>query len=561
MTSRRWLALCGLILLVHLGLLLAGSWQRSYDAWTHLFLASHWQQSWWNDFEPRWYGGFSVFTYPPLAHQTLALPAFFIGLGPAFVLMQTLMLAALGLGLWRYSRIWFDETTAWLATVLGLSLPSLAMTVHLFGQYPNTLSLALVLNLLPWVARWLDGGPVRELIKAELLLLPAALTSLFTNFLGTVMFALPVLIACWQRSAEPLRSKLSKLALLLGLGIATQAGSLWPLWIYLRQAPLTQTRIPHASRGNVLIAADSYFTFYGLYGPTLLLLLPLLLWLLRRRRWDFLLPALVLLLLSSGGATPLNRLLLGRLFDVLTFDRFAFWNSLLLLPPLAAMLLGLRRLRPPLDAGLSLAIGGLWLCGFLVNGFSPFWKPLPATIDPAPLLQRLNQADMRQVRFLSLGLGGNQLAALTSFSPTATIDGNYNFARRLPALNQAPIALLDEAKYYGDEGIEALSKFLRDPQPYHLRWVLLKDLYYTPLLQASGWTLQTSLGQGLQLWETRLPIAPIPPRPRPDRPQPAQLYWGVMPWLPLLLLGLWLSPAGSRRRGTLPPLPDSGTAP
>ncbi len=563
--SRFWLLGAVCLLVIHAGLLAAGSFARSYDAWTHLFFASHWMQNWWSDIEPRWYGGFSVLTYPPFSHQTLAVPAKLIGLEASFVLMQTLALGFLGLGLWRYTRIWFSERAAWLAAVLGLSLPALAMTVHLFGQYPNTVSLALVLNLLPWVHRWLQRGQLSDLIKAELLLIPAALTSLFTNFLGLALFALPVLVQAVKSNHNPdsdadsdaekaeRLTRLSQpvqLVLLVILGGLTLGSCLLPLFQYLNASPLVQTVIPHASRDNVLISDQGYFTFYGLYGPLLPLIPVLLLWLFKHRRWDFALPILLMLGLSLGGANPLNQLMLGRFFEILTFDRFAFWNSLLILPPLAAWLsqtCDSALARWPRRRCLSLGLGAAVIYGlfFGVNATSPFWKPLAPLLDTAPLAARLNQPEFQDCRFLSIGLGGNNLAALTSKIQTPTIDGNYNFARRLPELNQAPIALLDEAKYYGEPGVDALAKILADPAKYGIRWVLLRDLYYTPLLQTMNWQLVGGLGQDVQLWKTRLPLPASLPTPEqaPQTPAPlwARLLWGITPWLPLLILALWLS--------------------
>jgi hypothetical protein len=51
----------------HGGLLFGGSWRGTYDAWVHIFFADHYQRSWFEMFEPRWYTGFSVASYPPAA--------------------------------------------------------------------------------------------------------------------------------------------------------------------------------------------------------------------------------------------------------------------------------------------------------------------------------------------------------------------------------------------------------------------------------------------------------------------------------------------------------------
>lgn len=544
-----WLLLGGGLLL-HFILLQAGSYQKSYDAYTHIFFASHWLDSWWNDFEPRWYTGFSVFTYPPFSHQLVAGSAKLIGLEPAFKLMQVLALAGMSLGMYRYTRIWFTHSVALLAAILCLFLPSLAMTVHLFGQFPNTVSLALVFHLLPYVDRWLKQGDWRDLLRGELLLIPAALTSLFANFLGIFFFALPILIVHILASWRARNARLAgQLVLLTLLGIGTLFGCLSPFFHYMQGHPFEQMQIPHASRDNVLLLnMDNYFMFYGLYGPYLLLLpavLGYIFW--QRKHWGFVFPILLLTLLSTGGTTPLNRLLLGSLFDVLTFDRFSFWLTLLLIP-LSAKLLAyswqVLSQRLPSRAWLytlaSLS-SGVYLGFFAINALSFCWRPLPEKLDLAPVIAVLQAERFQNTHYLTLGIGGNNLSALSTYLPNHSIDGNYNFARRIPELNQAPIALLDDTKYYGKPAIESLAKLILDPNKYHLKTILLKDQYYTPLLKSASWVKIQQLDQGLEIWQSLLDVTPIPD-PAPDpAPDWALWLWGIPACASFMGFLLWLA--------------------
>ncbi len=541
--------LLGLGLLIHFLLLQWGSYQKSYDAYTHIFFSSHWLNSWWNDFEPRWYTGFSIFTYPPFSHQLVALAAKGIGLEPAYKVMQTLALAGMTLGMYRYTRIWFSHSVALVAAVLCLYLPSLAMTVHLFGQYPNTVSLALVFNLLPYVDRWLKQGDWRDLLKGELLLIPAAFTSLFANFLGIFFFALPILVFhilyAWR---ERNLQRGGQLILLICLGIITLFGCLAPFFNYMQGHPFEQMQIPHASRDNVLLFnMDNYFMFYGLYGPYLLLLpavLAYIFW--QRKYWSFVFPILSLALFSTGGATELNRVLLGSLFDILTFDRFSFWITLLLIPLSAKMLLhGWELLRQYLPSRAWLyALGSLgfliYFAFFALNALSFAWKPLPEKLDLEPIIAVLEQDRFQDFHYLTLGIGGNNLSALSTYLPNRSIDGNYNFARRIPELNQAPIALLDDTKYYGDPAIDSLAKLILDPNKYHLKTILLKDQYYTPLLKATSWIKIQDLDQGLEIWQSQLPVTPFPTDPVEKAPDWALWLWALPACASFLIYLLYL---------------------
>lgn len=557
--ARRLSGVGALGVLIHLVFLGLGSYRQSYDAYTHIFFASHWLHHWWSAFEPRWYTGFSVFTYPPFSHQLIALPAFIVGLEPAFLAVQSLCLVALATGMYRYARIWCTPPVATLAAVLLVFSPALAMTLHLFGQYPNLISLALTLHVLAFVHGFLreDGSPQhrwQQLLAGELLLISTAFTSLFANFLGVFFFALPILIKHWRKEA------LGRIGLLLLLGGGTLVACLTPFFAYMRVHPLVQVSIPHASRDNVLqMSLLNYFTFYGLYGavlPGLLCWLVYALW--KRRHLAFVFPVLFLLLLSTGGATPFNAWLLGPLFDVLTFDRFAFWNSILILPVLADLLwrvfASLRRqgLPQPFWWGGVGLLAVAYLVGFALNISAYRWWPLPPALHLAGIQEVLDRPAYQQRRYLTLGLGGNNVSALSAYHPAESLDGNYNFARRIPELNQAPIALLDDAKYYGEPGIDALAKLLLDPRKYALQVLFLRDQYYTPLLQASGWRQVDRLDQGIEVWEPGVVIPALPPveqrgssahAPGADFGQRSwfQWVWSVLPLSGFFLALCWVT--------------------
>src|SRR5262249_3104697 len=82
--SRRGAISLSVILLlaiaVHGPLLLMKLPNGSYDAQTHQFFASHYAHHWFNPWNDKWFGGFSQTTYPPLAHQWIALFSHIVGL-------------------------------------------------------------------------------------------------------------------------------------------------------------------------------------------------------------------------------------------------------------------------------------------------------------------------------------------------------------------------------------------------------------------------------------------------------------------------------------------------
>src|SRR5258708_30543058 len=77
-----WLAVC-----FHAPLVAAGLYRHSADVATHIFFADHYRRSWFALWEPRWFGGVSVSSYPPLVHQLLALLSIPFGYDGAFAVL------------------------------------------------------------------------------------------------------------------------------------------------------------------------------------------------------------------------------------------------------------------------------------------------------------------------------------------------------------------------------------------------------------------------------------------------------------------------------------------
>jgi len=81
--DRRLRQAVALALAFHWPLVAAARYRRSFDAYVHLFFADHYRRGWWSLWEPRWYTGFSVTSYPPLVHQVIALLSLPLGLEAA----------------------------------------------------------------------------------------------------------------------------------------------------------------------------------------------------------------------------------------------------------------------------------------------------------------------------------------------------------------------------------------------------------------------------------------------------------------------------------------------
>jgi hypothetical protein len=222
------------------------------------------------------------------------------------------------------------------------------------------------------------------------------------------------------------------------------------------------------------------------------------------------------------------RLLLGRAFYVLTFERFTFW-ALLLAMPFVGMLAVHLIDRFGVRAASVLFVTAVGMASLAVawNFYFPLIGP-PLDVDP--VIKFLNDRDHDKYRYLTLGFG-NALSRVACYTNASSVDGEYNSGRTLPEMTLHGSAQLSSAKYYGTEGMQALSAMLQHAPRYGLRYIFVHDAYYEPLLTFSGWHQIDSFNSGdITVWAT-IGIPPAKPIPSPLRPPRWQgIMWGTVPF-------------------------------
>jgi len=551
--NRRPLILWSAVL-YNLGPVAAGLYEQSYDAHTHLFFADHYLRGWWDLWETRWYGGFTVVSYPPLAHQLLAALGAVMGLDLAYRALLLGLTVALAGAAYLYARLFVSEAASGIAALVVIFLPSVGLLNYTFGQLPTLL--ALVLGLLACVsgAGFLRHGKLLEGLRTLALIGATTAAHHFTALYGLPFLALAVVgTVAMEREVCGARLVGRLAALLLGGALASLL-VIWPFWQwtlhYTAQAP-----IDHATRHHFLQdrMAQALF-FWGEYSVTVAAIPYVFVAAARQARLRPLAGAwLLLFVLGLGGTTPLPRLLFPGMWSWLTYDRFALWSSLLL-----AVFTGQwweRIFSPSEDRRRAVRVAMVSLAmGFLASSPLPLVLPRALPTQPAPLamdelLEFLHQDKHWHWRYLTLGFG-DQMSKLSRLTVAATIDGNYNTGRTIPALRQSGIEKLDTAKYWKN-GRPTLRHFLKHPEPYFLKWVFSNDRFYTPLLKACGWRRLYHLHNNVEIWEKpgvpMLPAEAMPPTSPSGPPFPARggeawaaFCWGVAPLASLALaLGLW----------------------
>jgi hypothetical protein len=305
---------------------------------------------------------------------------------------------------------------------------------------------------------------------------------------------------------------------------------LLPYWIAILQHPIQQIPIPHDSRSNFLLNSITGLNYFVIPYGALLLALPFIV--LRgssvRRLRPLLLGFWLAFLLGLGGTTPLPRWLLGRAFEVLTFERFAFWAALMAMPIVGLFATEL------LDRFQAKAAVALSLAAVITLGTALTWLTInpyrPASgLDVGPVVSFLNRDGHDKYRYLTLGFG-SALAKVSTQTEAGTVDGDYNSARLLPEMTSYGSAQLTSAKFYGTAGMQSLRAMLKHANRYGLKYIFVHDPYYEPLLTFSGWRRIETYDSGeITAWSKD----DVPPAHRIESdavPAPWQgLLWGTLP--------------------------------
>ncbi|MEN8703100.1 MAG: hypothetical protein ABF286_02965, partial [Polaribacter sp.] len=97
-----------LILAVLLGMVFHGTCifftlETTYDALIHLFFADHYANSWFEPWNYEWYTGFTVMSYPPLVHQSIAALSLIGGLKFGLFSVALIAIALFITGAYRFS--------------------------------------------------------------------------------------------------------------------------------------------------------------------------------------------------------------------------------------------------------------------------------------------------------------------------------------------------------------------------------------------------------------------------------------------------------------------------
>lgn len=436
-------------------------YEISYDAFTHIFFANHYARDWFNIWESKWYGGFLVTGYAPLAHQVMAIFSFFAGLEYSYAILALLTILFL---IWSLKN--FSETIGLKSSMskwLIAFMPSIYVFIYIFGQLPALLSSAFFISS----SNYLDKRGRLEFLIGSLLLS----LSFMTHFLMPFLLSPFLIIILKKQNLLRIFS-----AILLSVIIASPL--IIELYNFLISTP-SQAPIVHASRGAFLLTIFTMDFFWGIYGPLVFFFPLLFFYLAKRRKWRVLLLSSLFLIFGLGGNTPIPRILLGEsIYNWLTFEKFSLLASFLLILALSHYI-EIKKSKSMMVSLISAFLISTLMFLLIIPQVIPLQTAKPDIISIASFLNSQKEEGF----YITLGLGqwSRELSIITD---KPTLDGGYNTARRLEILASSGVESIDAAKVFPG-GIDLLRKLLSED--LGIKWVVSADAYYNSLLKEKGY--------------------------------------------------------------------------
>ena len=558
-----------LITAVLLGIVFHGSalfftLENTYDALTHLFFAEHYTNNWFEPWNFKWYTGFTVMSYPPLVHQCMAILSLIGGLKFGLFTVALISMLLFITGVYRYSLlITGNRNVSGYATLLAVFSSSFVETLHIFGQMPSIIGIAVLMHALPEMYLWLKTGLYRYLFTSLSLIAVATVSHHVTPIFGMIFFIFPIIgMAILDICKDQVGSykevsfklffeifkKQFKRNITFGLlSLLIIFGCILPYWINSKNNPITQIPIPHGSRDNFIEITSSGFVFFLIPWGVLLFLLPYFFYRFFSKRYLFFgLSFVMLVILGTGETTPIPKILLGEnAFNILTLDRFTLWGSIMILPLFGEFTYrfvegDLRKLIQQKFGKVYYRMLGFFLVSLFLfmtiftMSLGYFRPSQPKKIKMLPIINFLNQDQHDQWRYLTLGFG-DQMSLLSAQTKAMTVDGNYHSARRLPELTTRPIERLENSKFKGVAGIGSLQQFLTTPEKYNLKYIFSNDKFYDPILYFCGWQRLPQLENGIMIWE-KLNVPPLSSILSKEEVSTWQkILWGIVPLIVLII--------------------------
>jgi hypothetical protein len=470
---------------------------RTYDSYGHMFFADHYRRAWFDTWEPKWYTGFNVASYPPLAHQVLALFSFFVGLEPAYVFITLVLMVLLPVAIFKFSKLFVSDQAAGYASLVSVFLPGILLSVYGWGQYTTLFGLFLALLTVPLFYKYLTNGRIATFVGLIFLFEATIATHHFSGLLCLPFLLLAALFATLIRKEVNYKTIFKRVLLFLGVGSLLSLVVLYPV---LFGAVGQNVNLPHPTTMNYFTDLELLVVFWASMYGFFLLLLPLLVLVVWRRRdlQPLYIIGLFFMVLGLGGTTFLPAIVFGENWLGLTYERFNLFAMLAFVPLLGQVCVLLRRSRKGNVLLVTFLLLSVLFSG--VMGNSSIIAPRPRDVPVDSIASFLNADQRWQWRYLTLGFGAYDFSRLSIATNATTLDGWYYRGRDIPALANSSVGYLGDAKFE-ENGMTVLATILENSSQYNLKFVFCNDKFYEPLLSDSGFACLSESFDQVTVWE------------------------------------------------------------
>jgi hypothetical protein len=513
----------------------SGFYSRTFDSYGHMFFASHYQKSWFNPWDSRWYMGFNVESYPPLAHQILALLGFATGLELAYAIITLVLMVLMPVAVFRFSKLFVSDDASGYAALTSAILPGILYSVYVWGQFTTIFGLVIALLTASSFYNYIKNGGFVAFAELVFLFEIGVAVHHFSGLIFSPLL-LVVVLSSLVFKKEVLYKNISKRLLLFVLiGSLLSLVIVYPV-IFSAYSP--NVNIPHPSTLNYFQNFQVLQLFFlNIYGFFLLLIPFAAIIVLRRRKlWALLSLSVFFFILGFGGTTILPQLVFGQSWLGLTYERFGLFASLTFLPLFGLLFVQLMKKR----LGKIFLLVFLVLCLFFAAWVTSdsYLRSRPQQVPVDGLVDFLDNGNHWSWRYLTLGFDSSDFCKLTIYSNASTIDGWYYRGRDIPELANTSVSYLSGIKYAYEENYEpnamiVLKTILENASQYHLRFVFCNDIYYEPILKETGFLQLNQTYEQVTVWakydSAQLDISQI----QKTNQGFLDYLWGILPisWL------------------------------
>jgi hypothetical protein len=501
-----------------------------------MFFADHYRRTWFDTFEPKWYMGFSVASYPPLAHQVLALLSYVTGLEQGYVIITFAFMTLLPIATYFFSKVFISKKASGYAALVSVLVPGILYAVYVYGQFTTLIGIILSLFTVPLFNRYIQTGKLINLAQSVSLFEATIAAHLLTGIICTPLLLLATFLSIVAKREAGFRTILKRFLLFSFIGFICSLAILYPV---LFGAVSQNVNIPHPTTKNYFLNLDLFGPFFlNVYG-FFLLMIPLTYLVVRRRKniQPLFIIAVFFMILGLGGTTPLPNIIFGENWLGLTYDRFSIFSVLAFMPLLGSLCTEIEKRR----RGKAFLTVFLIICILFASRAvnDSIMRPREKEVPVESLVNFLNHDEHWKYRYLTLGFGPFDFCRLSILTNATTIDGWYYHGRNITSLASIGGGYLSGAKFE-ENGILALTTVLENASQYNLKFVFCNDRFYEPLLNSTGFNLVDEWYEQVTLWEkpgiAELEISEIV---RNNHTPTLQDYiWGIIPlsWLVISLL-------------------------